>query len=307
MIKPVILHNNSVDFRPPWMRVRWLEFFDLEIIDQDKTYDPAMSLIWVDYLDRSTWYQPWIDKGFRLVCNYHLDSYEDQDSYIEDRTLHLHPHHWPWMHENFLYTHMNYRPIERDPKKFFLLLMNLRRGIRDQLYNAVESWLPDSLYSYVGRGIVIPGDQPKNDQNWQRYYNPDWYQTTAFSLVSETTVENRLFVSEKSFKPIAFGHPFVIYGTPGNLQYLRDLGFETFENEIDESYDNITDSNLRLQAVCEILQTLYTQRRSGQLIFGSSESQQKIKHNLEHFYNNQLVQEIWNTQVIKPVLEFVNA
>jgi hypothetical protein len=36
---------------------------------------------------------------------------------------------------------------------------------------------------------------------------------------------------------------------PGALKLLRELGFKTFSPYIDESYDEIEDTNLRLQAI----------------------------------------------------------
>jgi hypothetical protein len=34
------------------------------------------------------------------------------------------------------------------------------------------------------------------------------------------------------------GHPFILYGGQHSLRKIRALGFETFGNSIDESYDN---------------------------------------------------------------------
>lgn len=45
------------------------------------------------------------------------------------------------------------------------------------------------------------------------------------------------FLTEKTFKPIKFGQPFVIVGAPGSLQALRQLGYKTFDHAIDNSYD----------------------------------------------------------------------
>jgi len=45
------------------------------------------------------------------------------------------------------------------------------------------------------------------------------------------------FLTEKTFKPIKFGQPFIIVGAAGSLQALRDLGYRTFDHAIDNSYD----------------------------------------------------------------------
>jgi len=60
------------------------------------------------------------------------------------------------------------------------------------------------------------------------------------------------FLTEKTFKPIKHGQPFVIVGAPGSLAALRKLGYRTFDHAIDNSYDLIQDNTQRWQ------QTLYT-------------------------------------------------
>jgi hypothetical protein len=62
-------------------------------------------------------------------------------------------------------------------------------------------------------------------------------------LVTETVATGRRHhLTEKTFKPIALGMPFVIVGTQGSLSILRSYGFRTFEGIWDESYDSAEDS-----------------------------------------------------------------
>jgi hypothetical protein len=56
-------------------------------------------------------------------------------------------------------------------------------------------------------------------------------------------------LTEKIFRPIACGQPFILASTPGSLKYLRSYGFRTFNPWIDETYDDIFDSNDRLAAI----------------------------------------------------------
>ena len=66
---------------------------------------------------------------------------------------------------------------------------------------------------------------------------PD-YENTFISIVNETlTTSGTLFISEKTYKAIIVGHPFMILGNAGTLEYLRSLGYKTFSKWIDESYD----------------------------------------------------------------------
>jgi hypothetical protein len=76
------------------------------------------------------------------------------------------------------------------------------------------------------------------------------YEKTFISMVTETLVdEGTLFISEKIWKPIMVGHPFIIYGNQFTLKYLKSLGYKTFDKWIDESYDEIYDRVHRAQKI----------------------------------------------------------
>jgi hypothetical protein len=53
------------------------------------------------------------------------------------------------------------------------------------------------------------------------------------------------FLTEKTFKAIKHGQPFIIAGAPGSLAALRALGYRTFDHAIDNSYDDIKDNTER--------------------------------------------------------------
>jgi hypothetical protein len=66
---------------------------------------------------------------------------------------------------------------------------------------------------------------------------------TNFSLITETTYgPNVLFVTEKTYKTVFYGHPFMVYGNTNILNYLKSVGYETFSEMFDESYDLMTES-----------------------------------------------------------------
>jgi hypothetical protein len=72
----------------------------------------------------------------------------------------------------------------------------------------------------------------------------DVYQDTWVSLITESSYfdyEHSVFISEKTFKPIACMQPFIIVGSKHTLKYLRQLGYRTFDGFIDESYDDMDD------------------------------------------------------------------
>jgi hypothetical protein len=79
---------------------------------------------------------------------------------------------------------------------------------------------------------------------------------TAISVVLETTFDSKIHLTEKTLRPIACGHPFIIANGPGCLALLRKYGFKTFHPYINESYDNIVDDNERLSVIVKEMQRL---------------------------------------------------
>lgn len=75
-------------------------------------------------------------------------------------------------------------------------------------------------------------------------------------LVAETTVMPKVFVSEKTWKPIASQQLFLMFGNPGTISYLRNQGVDVFDDIIDHSYDSISDWQSRLHQVHKQLQSL---------------------------------------------------
>jgi hypothetical protein len=112
-------------------------------------------------------------------------------------------------------------------------------------------------------------------------------------LVTETVATGRRHhLTEKTFKPIAMGMPFVIVGTKGSLEYLRSYGFKTFGDFWDESYDTIDDDNERIASVAKTLADLdsLSGLEKTQLYRSMAET---IKHNWDHFYGGNFEEVLW--------------
>ena len=85
----------------------------------------------------------------------------------------------------------------------------------------------------------------------------DYYADTYFSIVTETTYyENIPFLSEKIFKAIGIGHPFIMVSAPNSLQYLKKLGYKTYSPYINETYDTIQDHGDRMLAILDEVERL---------------------------------------------------
>jgi hypothetical protein len=89
--------------------------------------------------------------------------------------------------------------------------------------------------------------------------NHDAYTDSYINLVTESTVAPNLFLSEKTWKPIASGQLFLIFGSPGAIKYLRESGVDTFDDVIDhDSYDNELDWKVRAHNIHALLDNLVT-------------------------------------------------
>jgi hypothetical protein len=89
------------------------------------------------------------------------------------------------------------------------------------------------------------------------------YDRTACSIVLETHFDadgsRGAFLTEKTFKCLKHGHPFVLFAPAGSLASLRALGYRTFDSAIDNSYDRITDNTERYLAVMSTIHKLSKQ------------------------------------------------
>ena len=111
-------------------------------------------------------------------------------------------------------------------------------------------------------------------------------------LVTETVATGRrLHLTEKTFKPIALGMPFVIVGTRGSLEYLRSYGFRTFGHIWDESYDQAED-DVRIEKIALLLKELDDLSIADkQKMFEAA--YEVIEHNWNHFYNGKFEAVLW--------------
>jgi len=99
-----------------------------------------------------------------------------------------------------------------------------------------------------------------NNEWGEIYLKAEPYIDTYFSLVTETVFEYPYsFRTEKIWKPIAMGHPFIAVANRGFYRDLRNLGFCTFSHVIDESFDLIDDNQKRIERIVDIVEELCQQ------------------------------------------------
>jgi hypothetical protein len=181
-------------------------------------------------------------------------------------------------------------PYQVKPKLFDVLL-GTQKIHRDTIYqNLVNTGLDNlSIIKYHGlhqvdctnpdhffleSGTTLPDNLTITSSGYAEYYGIptrlshiipiEIYNQTAYSVVSETYFDsgnqknNYSFFTEKIAKPILARRLFVVFSGVRYLKNLRSLGFKTFGDIIDESYDNIENNEERWRCAFDQLVRLST-------------------------------------------------
>lgn len=118
---------------------------------------------------------------------------------------------------------------------------------------------PDDIARFKSKlPLVIDGetDVTRMCEDFDNAARP-YFQNSLVSIVTETNWDaSEITLTEKSFKPIKEKHPFIIVGVKGVLKGMRDLGFKTFSDFWDESYDDIDCPQQRLVAIAAICEEI---------------------------------------------------
>ena len=205
-------------------------------------------------------------------------------------------------------------PIKYKPKKLYINLNRAYRYHRAALienlhkndllkcgyttfgdaYDDVKSTEFKDTFKKIKFDIL---DEPDLENVNPVYKFPKQCKHSFLFLNTETWVDNdRLFLTEKSFKPAGIGMPFINLGNPGTLARLRDLGFYTFSNWFDESYDLDLPLQKRIDIIVDNLKML-SRLDNTQLIKMRNQMQFKIEHNHKLYnmlYNKDYTYETFN-------------
>jgi len=118
-------------------------------------------------------------------------------------------------------------------------------------------------------------------------------QASFIYVVTETCYwERKCHLTEKIFKPIVSRMPFILIGPAHNLKYLRSYGFETFGRWINESYDDIEDPVLRMQAIGQVLEDLCNKSLS-ELESMLRRMEDVLEYNYNLFYSQAFIDRCW--------------
>lgn len=103
----------------------------------------------------------------------------------------------------------------------------------------------------------------KTDDILQLYENPvemkeEFYRKAFINIITETFADARgyQFITEKTTKTLYAQIPFIVVAPAGFLETLHRLGYQTFENYWDESYDSVEDDWLRYTLICKLIKKI---------------------------------------------------
>jgi hypothetical protein len=103
---------------------------------------------------------------------------------------------------------------------------------------------------------LFPGeDTPRMSSCWLDNFGP-CAESLVYHVTETVYTGCRLQLTEKSFKPIALGMPFILSATTGSLAYLRSYGFRTFGEFWDETYDLELDDKQRFIKIMAVIESI---------------------------------------------------
>lgn len=193
--------------------------------------------------------------------------------------------------------------INRSPRVTRLYLLNKIRQNRN-LQNLYIKWfkmsesngpvpLPDDILQVLKYDTV---DFLRYENNYPNFsaipeselcINIEDFRNSYLNLVLESRLENIGYLTEKIYKPLRAGQLFLVQGPPGSVQYLRSVGFDTFDDFIDHSYDTIENWQTRSDAVLAELNRIYPDIE--QFYFASKS---RRMYNRQHLISEQLIQTV---------------
>ena len=111
--------------------------------------------------------------------------------------------------------------------------------------------LEEYMQNFLANGPYRCDELNPTEHNSHWMFVPEHFNNSYCHLVLETFFDadgsRGCFISEKVFKPMRHGQPFVVFGTPHTLATLRRLGYRTFDQHIDNSYDTVEDNTERFK------------------------------------------------------------
>lgn len=140
-----------------------------------------------------------------------------------------------------------------------------------------------------------------SDNNYPSYVSADYsandFVSTDISVVLETiAADSKIHLTEKTLRPIACGHPFILVAGPGSLEYLKSYGFKTFSPWINEGYDledNVVERMKLITREMQKIENLPPFEKQQML----TQMQEIATYNKNYFFSKQFFDKVHNELV----------
>lgn len=153
-------------------------------------------------------------------------------------------------------------------------------------------------------------NKDRSNLKYMHLPNPVDYESVFIEVIGETLSwresirgdkgkSTMLFLTEKTLKPMLAYRPFLISANPGHLRMVKELGFKTFENWFDESYDNQMTLKENIEIIHTNLKKVYSWSNE-ELNLKFNEMRPILEHNRKKAYNYIFNQEkTWVKELIE--------
>jgi hypothetical protein len=230
-----MLHEGTNTVLDTLKAIGWNDFVRLPFIMSSGDLPPGIAHVTVDI--------------FRYILGRTTTELEKRDSNIIDRIFLK-------RNKTFLFNFLN--GIERSHRSILIEKLNKKDLLARSLWSALydNKFLPKDYQFQVNSDNVINGKYKLNDwPDGQIFANI--FEDSYFSVVTETNFYLPYsFRTEKIYKPLKIGHPFVAAANYGFYRDLHNQGFKTFGHLIDESFDLIDDNDKRLDRIVDVVEFL---------------------------------------------------
>ena len=144
----------------------------------------------------------------------------------------------------------------------FSSLHNCYQSEKHLLFNEIKTLLlknTDEVLNWFDKNFdFVNGhscDLTDQHTNWASDINPEIHRDTLVNVTIEThqRPSSEIFLSEKTYRPIYTAQPFIIFGNPGTLRVLKEMGYKTFDKFWDESYDDDLPIAERLEKLFDVM------------------------------------------------------
>lgn len=149
-------------------------------------------------------------------------------------------------------------------------------------------------------GDVMYGSELSKRDEYLYTINPNWYYKSRVNIITETILEgNEIHITEKTWKAIYLGIPFLIYASKNHLKNLKEMGFKTFDTLINEDYDEMS-GNAKIKQIIDSAEELSK-------IYNNPDVLEICRFNQEKYLDKNFRKEIYKNSFLNNIVNIKNS